>query len=85
MNALLAILCLSLSSCSTTVRGPDGKVQFRTYANAKNITFTGPGTSFHADVLNHSLPTAAAGKAFNGAIGGVGQIITAGGAGMLIP
>lgn len=57
------LLCgLALTSCSTTVFGPDGKPQFRTYANARNLTFTGPGTSLHADTLNHSTPTRAAGS-----------------------
>jgi len=50
------LLCLLLSGCSTTVYGPGGQPQFRTYANATNLSFTGPGTSLHADRLNHSTP-----------------------------
>lgn len=59
--ALILALCAA-PGCSTVVYGPDDKPQMRTYANARNLTFTGPGTSLHADTLNHSTPTRAAGS-----------------------
>lgn len=62
IRSLSILACLALSACSTIVYGPDGHPQFRTYANATDLTFNGPGTSFHADTLNHSVPTRAAGK-----------------------
>jgi hypothetical protein len=78
MKALL--LCLLLTGCQTVVYGPDGKRQFATGANAKNLTFTGPGTYLHADDLNHSTPTRAAGAVIGNAATGIGGIITSYGA-----
>jgi hypothetical protein len=82
MRLLLFLAVLLLTGCSTTVYGPAGQPQFRTYANAKNLTFTGPGTSLHADDLNHSTPTRAAGSLVGTAASGVTGIITAAGTGL---
>lgn len=56
----ILLLTLALTGCSTTVYGPNGKPQMRTYADATALTFTGPGTSLSAQRLSHSAPTRAA-------------------------
>lgn len=77
MKPLLSLFALCLCGCSTTVYGPNGQPQFRTFANATNLTFTGPGTYLHADDLNHSVPTRAAGAVLGNAATGISGIITA--------
>lgn len=74
---LALALCLLLTGCSTVVYSPTGHPQFRTFANAKNLTFRGPGTYLHADDLNHSVPTRAAGAVVGNAATGLGGLITA--------
>jgi len=57
-------VCLLFTGCAfTEVSDPKtGKRVFYTQADATNITYTGPGYSFHADRLNHSTPTRAGGS-----------------------
>lgn len=62
------LLLLLLAGCSTTIYGPAGKPQLRTYADATNVYFEGPGTKFRAGTLNHSTPTRAGGQAAGTAI-----------------
>jgi hypothetical protein len=63
-----ALLALLLSGCSTTVYGPNGKPQLRTYADATDLHFIGPGTELSAATLNHSTPTKAGA---NGVVSGI--------------
>jgi hypothetical protein len=57
------ILVVIVAGCAhTEIRDPrTGKVVFRTEADATGISYSGNGVTFHADVLNHSWPTAAGG------------------------
>jgi hypothetical protein len=73
------LLCFLLSSCQTVVYGPDGRPQFRTYGDVAGLTFTGPGTTLHADTLNHSTPTRAGGSVVGTAFTGIGGAITSAG------
>lgn len=61
MTRLLA-LCLLMTSCSTTIYGPDGKPKMRTFADASNVSYKDKECEFHADTLNHSAPTRATGS-----------------------
>lgn len=73
MKALLLLICAFLAACSTTVYGPNGKPQFRTYGDLGDTTFTGPGTALHSAKMNHSVPTRAGG----GIVANVGSDIVA--------
>lgn len=69
---------LFLGGCATEVRDPkSGKIVFRTYGDSTNISYSGPGYSFHADSLNHSIPTMAAGSAAAKTIQSAGTFGTA--------
>lgn len=65
------VFCIFLAGCQTTVYR-NGKPVFRTQADATNVTYIGNGVSFHADTLNHSVPTLAGGRAFAHGVSSVG-------------
>jgi hypothetical protein len=61
-SILLTIAYLLTGCASTSVMDPQtGRKVFATQADATNVTYSGPGYSFHADSLNHSRPTIAGG------------------------
>jgi len=80
---LLTLIAIMLPGCATEIRDPKtGIVVFKTYGDAKNITFAKSGDSYqlHADDLNHSLPTRAAGSL----IGTTGTAIAVSGLGAVL-
>jgi hypothetical protein len=82
MRRILALLVLALSGCASTTIYENGKPVLRTQADVQNLTFvTSNGTKFHADSLNHSLPTRAGGSV----VGTTGAAIAASGLTTLIP
>lgn len=86
MKIFLTTLALMLTSCAyTVVKDANGSTRFRTMGNIKKLAYQDETTSIHIEGLNHSTPSAATGKAVSGVAGSVGSIITAGGAGVLIP
>jgi hypothetical protein len=76
--ALPVVGAISLTSCAVTVVYEGGKPVMKTQADATNVTFrTGNGTHFHADTINHSIPTIAQGKAAADKIGAIGSAAAA--------
>lgn len=55
------VIALALCGCASTTIYHNGKPAFKTQADAKNLTYSSGGTYFHADELNHSVPTTAGG------------------------
>lgn len=83
MTRFLPILSLLFCSCGSLVRYPNGRTALFTHSDAQDLSFTGPGVSFHARTLIHSVPTKAAvdsiGNALvKGGIGGAGAGLTGG-------
>jgi hypothetical protein len=86
MKFLSILACVFLTSCAhTVVKDAQGRTRFRTYGNVQKLEYHEGNTKLVMTKLNHSLPTAATGKAISGVTGSIGSIITAGGAGILIP
>ena len=62
---LLILTAVMFPGCATEIRDPKtGIIVFKSYGDAKNITYakTGDSYQFHADDLNHSMPTRAGGS-----------------------
>jgi len=73
-----AFFFLMLCSCAQTRIYENGKLLAVIQADATNVTVRGEHTYFHADVLNHSAPTAAAYTGATAAIGAVGSAVVSG-------
>lgn len=67
-----ALLFLLLSGCTETSLFVGGKRIMRIQADATNVSYTGNGVTFHADILNHSSATIAGGRAFANSVGSIG-------------
>jgi len=70
---LLALLCVG---CSTTVYH-NGRPGLRMYSNAVNVTYYDGSTYFHADSINNSTPTRAAGSVIGTSLSGGTALTTA--------
>lgn len=67
----LALLC----GCASTTIYEGGQKVFTTQADMVNVKFrTASGTTFSADLVNHSTPTLAGGQATSQVVGSVGAI-----------
>lgn len=79
MRVLLALLFVG---CTTVIKDPKtGKTIMILPANATNVTLTTSNLHFHADYLDHSTPTRAAGSL----VGTIGTTLTATGLGVKVP
>ncbi len=58
----LVLLCLLMSSCSTTLYHPNGKPKFRTYGDSASIAYQDKTTTLQVTGLDHSTPTRSAGS-----------------------
>lgn len=85
MTRILPFFLLAACTFPTTIRDQAGRVRFRTHANIRKVYYADEGVKFYAEYLNHSAPITAGGKAFSGAVGNLGSVLTAGGAVTLIP
>lgn len=60
-----------MSSCSTTIRDKNGIVRYRSFSNMKNWTYQDEATSIHADDVDNSAPTRAAGSVVGTTLSGM--------------
>ena len=70
------LLALLLSGCSTVIY-EDGRPIARIQSDARNVTLLTRKTYFHADTLDHSTPTRAAGSVIGTATAGAAAILMA--------
>jgi hypothetical protein len=67
----LFLLCLLMSSCSTTIYYPNGKPKFRTYGDSASVTYQDKTTTLQVTDLNHSAPTRATGSVIGTTLSGM--------------
>ncbi len=77
-SVFILALAVAVTGCAQTRFYEQGQLVAAIQADARNITIrTANGSSFHADELNHSAPTEAAGKAYGSVINGaIGAAVT---------
>ena len=79
MKIFLLILSVLLIGCAQTRVYENGNLVFAMQGDGTNVTFqTARGTSFHADAISHSAPTAAAYRGATALVGGVGSAVVSG-------
>lgn len=77
MKLILALAFL-VSGCAETRIYDQGRLLAVIQADATNITVRGETTYFHADTLNHSVPTAAAYTGGTALVGGIAAGVATG-------
>lgn len=85
MKLLLAAACLCCAGCAyTVVKDGHGNTRFRTLGNIKQLSYQDENTRLEIVGLNHSLPSAATGKAISGVANSVGTAISGAAAGAIL-
>jgi hypothetical protein len=85
MKFTFLMLCLLLTACAyTVVKDAAGHTRFRTLGNIKKLTYQDETTKIVIEVLNHSTPSAATGKAMSDIAGSIGGVLAGGATGALL-
>lgn len=70
----LILASLFLCGCASTTFYENGKPIMKMQGDATNVTFHSDTIHFHADVLNHSMPTLSGGQAAAQVVGATGTV-----------